>query len=113
MIYRFKSAVSARVNTIYSTVERLFWEHFEKISDFFKALALQFVSYINLCINMRAIAHEQYLVAGTTASLAALLAYTIVRIVSHEEKGHVALFGMIVGGFAADIVGIWLTRSWQ
>lgn len=76
------------------------------------AFVLQFISYVNLTVNFRAIAGEQYLYAGTTAALAALLAYTIVRIAVAETKGHYALFGMMAGGFCADIVGIYLTRHW-
>jgi hypothetical protein len=76
------------------------------------AFCLQFISYVNLTVNFRAIAHTQYLAAGATASIAALLAYTIVRIAVGETKGHWALLGMMAGAFCADITGIFLTRHW-
>jgi hypothetical protein len=77
------------------------------------AFGLQYVAYLNIAINMRALAHGQYLAAGTTAALAALLAYSIVKVVQHEERGHMALFGMMLGGFCADVSGIWLTQGWH
>lgn len=71
----------------------------------------QFISYVNLTINFRAIAHAQYAAAGLSAGTAAFLAYLMVRRVSHAES-HWGLLGMVVGGAIADMVGIWLTRSW-
>jgi hypothetical protein len=88
-------------------------QEFGSPNDFAKGAAIQFVSYVNLTINFRAIAHEQYSIAALTATLAALNAYYIVRLISHEEKGHAALFGMVVGGVCGDLMGIWLTRAWQ
>jgi hypothetical protein len=79
--------------------------------EFLLMMLVQFVSYTNLTINFRAIAHEQYLMAGGTASLAAILSYTIVRrIVKDDTRFGIA--GLVVGAFAADIVGIYLTRYW-
>lgn len=73
--------------------------------------AVQFVSYLNLTVNFRAIAHAQYAVAGLTAGLAAVLATTIVRRVAKDESNS-PLVGMVVGGALADMAGIWLTRAW-
>ena len=79
--------------------------------EFFLLMAVQFVSYTNLTINYRAIAHEQYWIAGGTASLAAILSYTIVRrIVKDDTRWGIA--GLVVGAFFADMVGIYLTRVW-
>ncbi len=74
--------------------------------------AIQFVQYVTLTVNFRAIAHEQYAAAGATAAVSALLSYAIVkRIVADDSK--YALAGMVTGGAVADMVGIWLTRAWQ
>ena len=78
---------------------------------FLLMLVVQFVSYTNLTVNYRAIAHEQYVIAGGTASLAAILSYTIVRrIVKDDTRWGIA--GLVVGAFFADMVGIYLTRVW-
>lgn len=80
--------------------------------EFGKFFALQFVQYLVLTINFRAIAHEQYVYAGTTAALAAFLAYRIVRGIA-ADKSHLALPGLMLGGALADMTGIWLTRNWS
>lgn len=79
--------------------------------DFFLLGGAQAAQYLILTINFRAIAHAQYAAAGTTAALAAVLAYFIVRRVVHDDSRW-GLAGMISGGALADMAGIWLTRSW-
>lgn len=74
--------------------------------------ALQFVSYLVLTVNFRAISHEQYLMAGGTAALAAINSYIIVRRIVKNEQGW-GLAGLIVGGAVADMFGIWITRHWS
>lgn len=78
----------------------------------FTMAALQFVQYVVLTINFRAIAHAQYGAAGITASVAAFMSYTIVRLVAKDESRW-GLAGMMAGGAVADMVGIWLTRAWS
>lgn len=87
-------------------------KHWQKSLDFGKGFVIQFVSYLNLTINFRAIAHEQYVVAFFTALFAGLLAYAIVRMISHDDR-HRILPGLVIGGAFADVIGIWLTRSWS
>lgn len=72
----------------------------------------QYVQYIILTINFRAIAHTQYMVAGMSAALAAWLAYTIVRRIVREDSWF-SLSGMMVGGALGDMTGIFLTRHWN
>lgn len=79
--------------------------------DFFLFAGLQFVSYLNLTINFRAIAHKQYAFAILTDGAASLLAYTIVRRVA-GDKSRWGLIGMTLGGMCAATVGIYLTRAW-
>lgn len=73
--------------------------------------ALQFVSYLNLTINFRAIAHEQYVFACLSDGVACILGYTIVKRVS-GDKSRWGVVGMTVGGMGAAVVGIYLTRTW-
>lgn len=81
------------------------------MKDFALFAVLQFLSYLNLTINMRAIAHEQYLFACLSDGMACVLGYTIVKRVS-DDKSRWGVVGMTVGGMSAAMVGIWLTRSW-
>lgn len=73
--------------------------------------ALQFLSYLNLTINYRAIAHEQYLAACVSDGIACLLGYTVVKRIA-EDKSRYGVVGMVVGGMCAAVVGIWVTRAW-
>lgn len=73
--------------------------------------ALQFVNYLNLTINYRAVAHEQYVAACASDGIACLLSYTLVKRIS-GDKSRLGVVGMTVGGMCAAVVGIWLTRAW-
>ena len=76
---------------------------------------VQFISYVNLTINFRAIAHEQYLVAVVTDALAVVISILIVQRIANPEKPvrwTMEQWGMVVGGSLAAMVGIALTRSW-
>lgn len=79
--------------------------------NFFLSAIVQFISYIVLTINFRAIANTQYLFAASTAMLAAFLSYTIVRRVIKDETWS-TVCGMMVGGACGDVCGIYLTRHW-
>lgn len=80
--------------------------------NFLLSAIVQYISYVVLTINFRAIADAQYLFAGGTAMLAAFLSYTIVRRVVKDETW-ATVFGMMVGGGCGDMSGIWLTRAWE
>lgn len=81
------------------------------MKQFFAFMVVQFVSYLNLTINFRAIAHEQYAFAVVTDGLACILGYTIVKLVN-GDKSRWGIVGMTAGGMCAAVVGIWLTRAW-
>jgi hypothetical protein len=74
---------------------------------------LQFVSYLNLTINFRAIAHKRYLYACMSDGIACLLSWTIVRQISHAENTWEGMVGLMCGGMLAAGVGIWITRHWD
>ena len=79
--------------------------------DFILMMLVQFVSYLNLTFNFRAIAHEQYAWVCFTDGLAVVIGYFIIRRVAKAESNW-GLMGMTIGGSAAGVAGIWLTRSW-
>lgn len=81
------------------------------MKDFAMFAALQFVNYLNLTVNFRAVAHEQYAFACASDGVACVLSYTIVKRIS-GDKSRMGIVGMTLGGMCAAIVGIWLTRSW-
>lgn len=81
------------------------------LRDFTLGLAVQFLNYLNLVVNYRAIAHRQIAWAIATDALASALAYVVIRRVG-EAKNHWMLFGMILGGALASAVGILLTQAW-
>lgn len=72
----------------------------------------QFFQFVILTANFRAIASGMYAEAGLTAGLASVIGYLIVRKVA-TANNHWGLLGMVIGGGAADMVGIWLTKGWQ
>ncbi len=74
-------------------------------------LAVQFVGYMNLTLNFRAIAHEQYAVIVLTDAAAVAISYFIIRRVVKQESGWM-LVGMVIGGATAGVVGTWLTSGW-
>ena len=81
------------------------------IRDFFLMMLVQFVSYLNLTFNFRAIAHEQYATIVITDGLAVIVSDLIIRKVSQADNNW-GLAGMTIGGSLAGILGVWLTRSW-
>jgi 5-hydroxyisourate hydrolase-like protein (transthyretin family) len=85
------------------------------VRRFLTGAGLQLASYVNLTINFRAIAHAQYAYAGVTAATASFLAWVIVKVITDEDdkkKSVPLLLGMMVGGGCADMLGIYLTRTW-
>ena len=74
--------------------------------------ALQFISYLNLVINFRAIAHDQVGVAIVTDGLAGLIAWTMVKKIGAAQGG-IGIAGVVLGGMVATWVGMFLTESWS
>lgn len=72
---------------------------------------VQFLSYLNLTINFRAIAAGNIMISMITDATASALSYFVIRKVSKTEDGW-ALTGMIVGGSIASALGIILTKGW-
>ena len=83
----------------------------EHLRDFALGAAIQFVSYCNLVVNIRSIAHARLGWAIATDVIASAVGYLIIRRVSQHESPWTML-GMMVGGGVASWVGIWLTSHW-
>jgi hypothetical protein len=74
-------------------------------------MAVQFISYLNLTFNFRAMAHMQYTVVVFTDAMAVALSVFIIRKVSKAENNW-GLAGQMIGGSVAGVLGMWLTRMW-
>lgn len=81
------------------------------MSAFLTMALAQFISYTNLVVNIRAIAHQEYVFATITDGLASLIGYFIVKRVAKNDSPW-APWGMAVGGMLASVVGIYITRMW-
>lgn len=79
--------------------------------EFTLFFVLQFISYLNLTIDIRAVAHEQYLVVTATNTLAPLIAWVMVKQVL-KAKGWLGAVAVMCGGVTSTWLGMWLTRAW-
>ena len=73
---------------------------------------LQFLTYLNLTVNYRAVAHGQYIFAALTDIIAAILSWALIRWVSRAGDSRAGLVGLMCGASVASMVGIWLTAGW-
>ena len=78
-------------------------------------MGVQFISYLNLTINYRAIAKDMPLMAMVTDGLAVVISILIVQRIANPEKPVRWGWqenGMVVGGSLAALAGLYLTRTW-
>lgn len=76
------------------------------------AAAIQFIAYLNLTINFRAIAHKRIGFACLTDVAATAISYFIIKQVAQSD-GYAVLFGMMLGGGCAAYIGIRITEKWS
>lgn len=82
-------------------------------NQFFLMLGVQFLSYLNLTVNFRAIAHNQRLIAMGTDALAVVISIFIIKRVSGSKAPWTLKeTGMVIGGSLAAFAGMRLTQSW-
>ena len=79
---------------------------------FAKLFTLQFISYLNITIDMRAIAHQQYVVAAATNCIAPLIAFIMIKAV-HDSRSAWDKLAVVLGGALSTLAGMWLTRVWS
>lgn len=82
---------------------------FKEFSIFF---GLQFLSYLNVTLDMRAVAHQQYAVAAATNAVAPLIAWVMVERIANSKRGWVGKVAVVLGGVTSTWFGMWLTRHW-
>ncbi len=78
---------------------------------FLTFFGLQGMNFILLVVNIRAVAHSQYLWAVLTDGLICAVSWTLLQ---HRLAcdSMVAKAGFILGGMIGSLVGMWLTRIW-
>lgn len=81
------------------------------MKNFFIFFALQFISYFNITVDMRAVNHEQYFVAMITNIVAPLIGWIMIKRVG-ESKDKWGMLAVVLGGVTAAWAGMWLTRYW-
>lgn len=72
---------------------------------------LQFLNFLILTVNYRAVAHGLYTWTALTDMLICLINWTLIKKVANEDSMW-ARVGYLFGGTTAGIVGIWITQSW-
>lgn len=83
------------------------------VRDFFLFFTLQFVSYLNITIDYRAVAYKQYAVVAVCNVIAPLIAWVMVKKIGEKKNGHWAgMLAVALGGASASLLGIWLTNTW-
>lgn len=82
-----------------------------RVRSFCIYFLLQFVSYLNITIDYRAVAHREYAIAACTNMVAPVIAWVMVSRISHD-KGKAGMVAVALGGAASTLLGIWLTRTW-
>lgn len=73
---------------------------------------VQFIAFLVLVTNLRAVSTLQYWQAAVTEMLYLGIQWTVLkRIASSESRW--AQAGYMVGGAAGTLASMWLTRAWQ
>ncbi len=80
--------------------------------DFAYSAAVLFLSYVLATVNIRAIAHKQYLFAAITDATIPLTTFFLVQQITNADSWTTAA-GMAFGGACSSLVGIWITRHWS
>lgn len=82
------------------------------VKTFAMFFALQFVSYFNITVDMRAVNHDQYAVAAATNVVAPLIAWVMVKKIGEQKRSLVGMVAVALGGVTSTWAGMWLTRVW-
>jgi hypothetical protein len=83
-----------------------------RVKEFAVFFGLQFLSYLNVTLDMRAVAHQQYVVAAMTNAVAPLIAWVMVERIANAKRGWVGKVAVVLGGVTSTWFGMWLTRQW-
>lgn len=76
-------------------------------------VVLQFLIYLTATIDFRAVATNRIgWVVATNAALP-MLGFAMTRLVAETQQGLMGAVAVAIGGVAAAVVGMWLTRHWR
>ena len=82
------------------------------LRTFVMFFSLQFVQYLNITVDYRAIAHKQYVIVALTNLLAPVLSWVMVVNIKNKDGHWLGMVAVALGGAASALLGIWLTRAW-
>lgn len=82
-----------------------------KVKELALLFVLQFISYFNVTVDMRAVNHDQYAVAAATNMVAPIIAWVMVKKVS-SSRDNWGMVAVAIGGVTSTWAGMWLTRWW-
>ena len=79
---------------------------------FLSFAAVQFVAFMLLVTNIRAISELQYVTAALTEVAYLTIQWTVLKRVVSTDAWQARL-GYVVGGTTATITSMWLTKGWS
>lgn len=68
--------------------------------------ATQVAAYTILVVNMRAVAHGSLPIALVSDGLYAVLAYTVIKRIAHDDSSREAMYGYVVGSLIGTTIGM-------
>jgi len=82
------------------------------MKEFFLFFVLQSVLYLNLTIDYRAVAQQQYAMAAVTNIIAPILSWVMVKKIGEARNEKLGMLAVATAGALSTLLGMWLTRAW-
>ena len=82
------------------------------MSTFLFFFAVQFVNYFINTLDVRALAHQQYLMAAIVNALLPVIAWVMVKKIGECRDERIGIAAVAIGGSLAAVAGMWVTRAW-
>lgn len=80
--------------------------------EFLTFFGIQGIAYLNITVDYRAVAHQQYLVAALTNMVAPVIAWVMVRKIGEARNSRSGMVAVALAGALSTALGMWLTRVW-
>lgn len=80
------------------------------MNSFLKFFVLEFIAYLLVCTNMRAIAAGSYLWTLSSDSIITLNGFYIMRVFMREPDNKVAVAGAMLGGMLGSALALFITK---
>lgn len=74
--------------------------------------AVQFANYFINTLDVRALAHQQYVIAAAVNAILPVLAWVMVKKIGDCQNERIGIAAVATGGSLAAIAGMWVTRAW-